>query len=88
MGSSTARTRSAPKDMYTTSTHLDICTSNIRMLFSTLLIEEAGRAARATGVQDDKDDTTRWTNEGRSLMRVLQLFTIAVMISGFLQKRE
>ena len=58
------------------------------MLFSTLLIEEAGRAARATGVQDDKDDTTRWTNEGRSLMRVLQLFTIAVMISGFLQKRE
>jgi hypothetical protein len=57
------------------------------MDFSTLLMLVKGRPERGPGVHSVREDTIIWTKPGRSLTRLDQLFRMADMRSGFLQKR-
>jgi hypothetical protein len=60
---------------------------SIRSDFSTLLILDAGRPARALGVHCFKADTTNWTVESRSFVNDAQLFSMADNRSTFLTRR-
>jgi len=75
------------KNRFDRRTHRDICVKRIRTDFSTLLMLVKGRPERGAGVHSVREDTTIWTKPGRSLMRLDQLFRMADMRSGFLQKR-
>ena len=68
--------------------HRDICVKRIRTDFSTLLMLEKGRPERGAGAHSVREDTTIWTKPGRNLTRLDQLFRMADMRSGFLQKRD
>ncbi len=65
--------------------HRDMCVKSMRTDFSTLLILVKGRPWRGAGVHNVREDTTIWTNPGRSLTRFDQLFRIADIRSGFLE---
>src|SRR5260221_7626589 len=67
--------------------HRDICVKRIRTDFSTLLMLVKGRPERGAGVHSVREDTTIWTKPGLILMRLDQLFKMADIRSGFLQKR-
>lgn len=58
----------------------------MRILFSTLFMAEADSPASWAGDQDARDDTTKCTNVGRCLTKLLQLFRMAVRISIFLSR--
>lgn len=66
-------------------TDREMCVSNIRIAFSTLLMLEAGRPAKAVGVHCFNAVTTKGTIAGRSLMRVAQLLSMAESRSTFLK---
>ena len=64
-----------------------MCVKRMRTDFSTLLMLVKGRPRRGAGVHNVREDTTIWTNPGRNLTRLDQLFRMADIRSGFLERR-